>query len=60
MQVYEIRKISVLVVFDYTYDSIKRPLLCDRIVVKHDFHKKIFMTESTRVTLQPLKYINEN
>ena len=61
LQVYEISKISVLVVFGYTYDRVKRPLLCDRIVAKHATStKKIFLAESTRVTLQPSKYINEN
>ena len=51
-------KISVPAVFDCTwYHGL--PLHCDKIAVKHDVKRKIFMLESIHTTIQTSKHLNK-
>ena len=50
VQAYEICKISVLAIFDYTCLHCL-PLHYDRIVANHNVHKKIFVAESTHIAI---------
>ena len=51
-------KISVPAVFDCTwYHGL--PLHCDKIAVKHDVKRKIFILESIHTTIQTSKHLNK-